>query len=139
MKSFFKTFFLRGSISAWFGPLILALIYSVLEATDAAQSLKPGQVALGIFSITLLAFLAGGLGALYQVERLPLPGAIAIHGSVLYAAYLLTYLVNGWLLRQLIPILIFTAIFLGGYLLVWAIIYRVTRKKAEALNQKLGH
>lgn len=137
MKGFLKIFFLRGCIAAGFGPLVLALIYAVLGATGAMESLAPGKAALGIFAITLLAFLAGGLGALYQLERLPLPWAIAIHGGVLYAGYLLAYLANGWLLAQPTPILIFTAVFLIGYLLIWAIIYRVTRKKAEELNRKL--
>ena len=92
---------------------------------------------MGILTITLLAFTAAGMTAIYQMEQLPLPTMILLHGGALYIAYLLTYLINGWLLRQLTPILIFTGIFLAGYALIWLIIYWVEKTKAEKLNKML--
>ena len=75
--------------------------------------------------------------AVYQVEQLPLPTMILLHGGVLYLAYILTYLLNGWLPADLTPILIFTGIFAAGYALVWLIIYFVEKAKAEKLNKLL--
>ena len=75
--------------------------------------------------------------AIYQMEQLPLPTMILLHGGVLYIAYILTYLLNGWVLNQLKPILVFTGIFIGGYGLIWTIIYTFTRAKTKALNKKL--
>ena len=64
---------------------------------------------------------------------------ILLHGGALYIAYLITYLLNGWLQNQFIPILVFTGIFLAGYALVWLIIYRVEKSKAEKLNKILSN
>ncbi len=74
---------------------------------------------------------------LYQIERLPLMLAILIHGSVLYISYLVTYLVNGWLERGTMPMLVFSGIFAGGYLIIWLIIYSVTKRRTRQLNEML--
>lgn len=137
MKKFWKEFLLRGLICAGGGPLVLAIIYGILGATGAAESLSPTEVCLGIVSISLLAFIVAGMTAIYQMEQLPLPMMILLHGGALYIAYILTYLVNGWLQNSLIPILVFTGIFVGGYTLIWLIIYLVERTKAEKLNKLL--
>lgn len=137
MKKFYKEFFLRGLICAAGGPVVLAIIYGILGATGTAEPLAPGEVCKGILTITALAFVAAGMTAIYQMEQLPLPTMILLHGGVLYMAYILTYLVNGWLLNQLKPILVFTGIFIAGYGVIWAIIYTVTRAKAKKINEKL--
>lgn len=137
MKKFWKEFFLRGLICAAGGPVVLAVIYGILGATGAAESLSPKEVCFGILSITLLAFIAAGMTAIYQMEQLPLPSMILLHGGVLYIAYILTYLINGWLQSQLQAILIFTGIFIAGYALIWLIIYLIERRKAEKLNKLL--
>ena len=92
---------------------------------------------MGILSITLLAFIVAGMTAIYQMEQLPLPTMILLHGGALYIAYILTYLLNGWLLRQLTPILIFTGIFIAGYAFIWLIIYCIEKAKADKLNKLL--
>ena len=63
--------------------------------------------------------------------------AILIHGSILYISYLATYLLNDWLDWGWIPILVFSAIFLLGYLSIWAVIYVVTKKKTAQVNEML--
>ncbi len=137
MKKFMKEFWLRGLVSAGGGPLVLAIIYGILGATDVISSLTPKEVCIGILSLTVLALFAGGMTAIYQQEQLPLVFAILIHGAGLYIAYILIYLLNGWLQRQLIPILVFTAIFIAGYALIWLLIFLLTKAKADRLNQKL--
>ncbi len=137
MKKFWKEFLLRGLICASGGPLVLAIIYGVLGATGTAEAFSPREVCLGILTITLLAFIAAGMTAIYQMEQLPLPIMILFHGGALYIAYILTYLLNGWLHNSLVPILVFTGIFVAGYALIWLIIYCVERAKTEALNRKL--
>ena len=92
---------------------------------------------MGILTITLLAFIAAGMTAVYQMEQLPLSMMILLHGGALYIAYILTYLVNGWLQNDIVPILVFTGIFIAGYALIWLIIYRVEKAKAEKLNKLL--
>ena len=137
MKKFWKEFFLRGLICAGGGPVVLAIIYGILGATGAVDAFTPTEVCVGILSITVLAFIAAGMTAVYQMEQLPLPTMILLHGGGLYIAYILTYLLNGWLLSQLKPILVFTGIFIGGYGLIWTIIYNINRIKIKKINKKL--
>lgn len=77
------------------------------------------------------------MNAIYQIERLPLMVAILIHGSVLYISYLVTYLLNDWLDWDVMPIVVFSAIFLVGYIVIWALIYSITKNRTERLNEAL--
>ena len=137
MKKNSLEFFRRGFIACGFGPIVLAIFYLILQQQGAVQTLTVDQVCLGIFSLSALAFIAGGMNVVYQIERLPLMVAILIHGGVLYISYLVTYLLNGWLKWGTAPILAFSGIFLLGYLAIWAIIYSVTKRNTEQLNELL--
>ena len=137
MKTFWKEFLLRGLLCASGGPIVLAIIYGILGVTGTAEHFTPNEVCMGIVTITLLAFVIAGMTAIYQMEQLPLPIMILLHGGALYIAYILTYLLNGWLKQQLIPIAIFTGIFVAGYGLIWLIIYCVEKSKTEKLNKML--
>lgn len=133
MKRYILDFLRRGLAAMGFGPMVLAVLYLLLPV----QTLTAQAVSLGIFSLSALAFLAGGLNVLYQIERLPLMAAIGIHGGVLYAGYLATYLLNGWLDWGRLPVLVFTAIFAVGYLAIWAVIYAIMRRSTDRVNALL--
>ena len=137
MKKNILEFLRRGLVACGFGPIVLAVLYLILQRQAAIETLTVNEVCLGIFSLSALAFIAGGMNVIYQIERLPLMVAILIHGGVLYISYLLTYLLNGWLEWGITPILVFTGIFVLGYLAVWAVIYSVTRRNTERLNEVL--
>lgn len=137
MKKFCKEFLFRGLLCASGGPIVLAIIYGILGATGAAEAVPATEVCLGIVTITLLAFIAAGMTAIYQMEQLPLPMMILLHGGGLYIAYIIAYLINGWLQKAFVPILVFTGIFAAGYAVIWLIIYSITKAKTEALNKKL--
>ena len=134
MKKTVLEFFRRGLIASGFGPIVLAILYLILKHQAAVETLTINQVCLGIFSLSVLAFVAGGMNVIYQIERLPLMVAILIHGGVLYSCYLGTYLVNDWLELGITPILVFSAIFVVSYLVIWAIIYSIIKKNTEELN-----
>lgn len=133
MKEFLK----RGLVAAWGGPFILAIIYGILGVTGAVETLTPYEVCTGVISVTLMAFIAAGVTAVYQSERLPLPSAILIHAGVLYLDYLVMYLFNSWIPRNRTAIGVFSVIFAAGFALVWLIIYCVERKRIVGLNKKL--
>ena len=134
MKKNILEFVRRGMIACGLGPIVLAVFYLVLQHEAAVETLRVDQVCLGIFSLSALAFVAGGMNVIYQIERLPLMVAILIHGSVLYVSYLGTYLLNDWLEQGVTPILVFTGIFVFGYIAIWVLIYSVTKKRTEKLN-----
>lgn len=137
MKKIVLEFLRRGLIASGIGPIVLAIVYLILQQTAAVETLSVNQVCIGIFSITALAFIAGGMNAIYQIERLPLMVAILIHGGILYISYLGTYLLNDWLDFGVMPIVVFTAIFVVGYIVIWAIIYSIIKKNTAKLNKML--
>ena len=137
MKKYALDFLHRGFTACGFGPLVLAVFYLVLQQKGAVQTLTVEQVCLGIFSLSALAFVAGGMNVIYQIERLPLMVAILIHGGVLYFSYLATYLLNGWLEQGTTPILVFSLIFILSYFAIWAIICTIIKKRTQRINEML--
>ena len=137
MKKFVSAFMLRGLIVMGLGPIVLAIVYLILKRAAVIDVLTVNQICIGIFSLSALAFIVGGTNAIYKIEQMPLMMAILIHGAVLYATYLGTYLLNDWLDFGAIPIIVFTAIFVVGYFVIWAIIYSIIRKNTAELNEML--
>ena len=137
MRKFVVEFLRRGIIACGFGPIILAIVYLILQQTADVHTLTVNEACMGIFSLTALAFIAGGMNVIYQIERLPLMVAILIHGGVLYISYLGTYLLNGWLTWGVTPILVFSGIFVVGYFAIWAIIYSIIKKNTDEINEML--
>ena len=137
MKKYVLEFIRRGLIACGFGPIVFAIVYLILQNQAGVETLSVHQMCTGIFTLSALAFLAGGMNVIYQIERLPLMLSILIHGSVLYVSYLATYLLNGWLESGSLPFLVFTVIFVLGYLAIWAIIYTVTIRRTKKLNDIL--
>ena len=137
MKKYVLDFLRRGLVACGIGPLVLAVLYLILYHAGKLQTLTVPEVCLGIFSLSALAFIAGGMNALYQIEQLPLMLAILIHGSTLYIAYLITYLLNGWLDGGTVSFLVFSGIFLFGYLAIWAVIYFIMKRRTASLNEIL--
>ena len=137
MKYILKEFCRRGIAACGLGPLVLAVLYLILQYHAVAEVLTVKEVCIGIFSLSALAFVAGGMNVVYQIERLPLMAAISIHGGVLYVSYLLTYLVNDWLDLGAAPVLVFTGIFVVGYLLIWAVIYSIIKRNTNRINEAI--
>lgn len=137
MKKIGLEFIRRGFLACGLGPIVLVILYLVLQQQVDLEILTVNQVCLGIFSLSALAFIAGGMNVIYQIERIPLLVAILIHGSVLYISYLITYLLNSWLEWDAMPILVFTAIFILGYVVIWVIIYSIIKKRTGKINEIL--
>ena len=138
MKEFIKEFLKRGCVAAAGGPVVLAIIYAILGAKGIITTLSVKEVCVGILSITLLAFIVAGSGAVYKVEQLSVFAAATIQGALLYADYLLIYLLNGWLKSQIVPVAIFTACFVAGYLIIWVIVYNINKRETKKLNSRIN-
>ena len=135
MKKFWKNFCLRGIMFAWGGPVIMAIVWLCLQSAGTVSELTVNQVVLGIFSTTLMAFVASGISVVYQMENLPKPFAALIQASVLYIDYLGIYLLNGWVPTDKIGM--FTLIFVAGFAVIWFSIYIPTRMKVAKMNKML--
>lgn len=126
-----KDFMMRGLMASVGGPVILALVYRSLPA----QTLRVQEVCLGILTSALMAFIAGGVSVLYDLEKLPLLAATFLHAVVLFADYILIYLLNGWIKPA--QILLFTGIFFGGYFAVWLLVWQIIRMRVKRINRRM--
>lgn len=123
---------IQGLIAAGFGPLILAVVYYCLHQAGIITNLSVNEVAWGIFSTFLLAFVQGGAGAVFTIEKLSMKKATTIDFILIYFTLLMVYLLNGW-----IVIGIFTLIFIIGYFIIWTIIYQSVKKSIKQIDAKL--
>lgn len=136
MKKYVKQFCIRGLMWAWVGPVIMAIVWMALHGAGVITSLTVNQVVLGIFTMTVMAFIAAGISIVYQIETLPKAFAGLIQAAVLYIDYLGFYLINGWI--PVNKIWIFTLIFVGCFTVIWFIIYITVKLKVDKMNKAMG-
>ena len=138
MKRFIKEFLKRGLICAAGGPIIISAIYLILGYSGVVDTVSVTKIGVEILTATLMAFIAAGITAVYQIERISAFTAALIHGFALYIDYIIFYLINGWLKSNIEAIGILTAAFVGGYAIIWLIIYLITKKEVKKLNSEIG-
>ena len=138
VRKYFKDFLLRGLVSMGFGSIVLSIVYGILGLCGVVDKIAVSEVVLGYISITLLAFLCGGMTIVYQIEEIGISKAITMHGLALYIAYAVVYLTNNWLKDGIIPFVVFTIIFVVGYALVWLVIYLITKRGTDILNNRIN-
>lgn len=138
MNKYVKSFLQRGIAFGGFGPIIAGIVYAILEYTVPNFSLSGTQVCLAIITTYLLAFAQAGASVFNQIEEWSVPKSALCHFSVIYAAYMLCYLVNSWIPFEWAVVLIFTAIFIVAYLVIWLTVYLILRSTGKKLNKRLG-
>lgn len=138
MNRYLKTFLYRGLMFGGFGPIILGIVYAILQRTVVGFTLNGTQVLVAIVSVYLLAFVQAGASVFNQIESFSVPKALFCHLSLLYAAYILCYLVNSWIPFDIKVILIFTGIFIVSYFAVWTVVVISVKLATKKLNQKLS-
>lgn len=137
MNRYLKEFLHRGLVFAGFGPIILGIIFFILEKTLDEFSLSAGQILLGIVSTYVLAFVQAGASVFNQVEHWPLPKSLLCHFGMLYAVYVICYIINSWIPFEWGVIGIFTAIFVVIYFTVWFTVYFIAKATGKKLNATL--
>ena len=136
MKKNVVDFLKRGAAVSGGGPIVWGIVYAILNACGAVDVISVGKMAFEVISVTLLAFIAGGISIVYQIEKLPLTAAVLIHALVLYIGYIVIYLINGWL-SSIVALLIFTSCFAVGFTAIWLTVYLTTKKSANDVNERL--
>ena len=127
----------RGIIFGGFGPVVIGIVYLILQNTVEGFSLGGDEVFLAIISTYLLAFLHAGASVFNIIEEWGLAKSFACHFAVLYIAYSICYLVNDWIPRSVGGFAFFTGIFAGFYILVWVIVMICIKATSKDLNKKL--
>ncbi len=138
MNTYLKSFLHRGLLFGGFGPIVVGIVYAILTKTLPDFSLSGSEVCLAIVSTYLLAFLQAGATVFNQIEAWSVPKSLLCHFSTLYIAYVLCYLVNAWIPFVPQVLLIFTAVFVGLYLVIWITVYLSVRTAGKKLNEKLN-
>ena len=132
-----KVFFFRGFIFGGFGPIVLGIVYLVLQYALEDFTLSGSEVFRGIVSTYLLAFLHAGSGVFHKVESWS-PGKSCLYQlSLLYVSYVLCYVLNDWIPFEPMAIVGFTAIFVVTYCLICLIVYLSVHAAAKRLNRFL--
>ena len=137
MNKYVREFLHRGLMFGGFGPIILGIIYAILEGSIPTFSLNANQLLVAIVSIYLLAFLQAGASVFNQIEHWSIPKSTLCHFSVLYLAYVGCYLLNNWIPFDSNVLFIFTGIFVGGYLIIWLTVFISVKLISQKLNAKL--
>lgn len=136
MNKYLKEFFHRGLMFAGFGPIILGIIFAIIETTQEGFSLGGYEVLIAIASTYLLAFVQAGASVFNQIESWPIAKSLFCHFGSIYLAYVLCYVVNTWIPFEIMAVVIFTAIFLVVYAVVWLTVYFIVKASEKKLNAK---
>ena len=137
MNKYLKMFLHRGLIFGGFGPIVMGIVYVILNNSVDGLSLGGDEVFLSIISTYLLAFVHAGASVFTGIEKWGLAKSFACHFAVLYAAYSVCYLINDWIPRSLAGFGIFTGIFVAFYLLVWAAVLISVKATSKEFNKRL--
>lgn len=137
MNTYVKSFLHRGLIFGGFGPVVLGIVFAILEVTLPDFSLGGGEVLLAVISTYLVAFVQAGATVFNQIEEWSVPKAMLCHLLSVYLVYLFAYLVNLWIAPELSVVLVFTLIFVAIFLVIWLTVYLIVRHTEKRLNVKL--
>ena len=134
MNKYFKEFCLRGLVFGGFGPIVLGIVYLCISfKTDL--TVGGLEFFTAILSTYILAFIHAGASVFPQIESWSIAKSIGAHFPTLYIAYTLCYLINTWIPFDWKVVLIYTAIFVLVYFVIWVIVLAVTKKTTKNLNK----
>ena len=136
MNQYVKAFFHRGLIVGGMGPVIMGIVYAILDATVADFSLGGTDVLIAILSTYVLAFVQGGASVFNQIEHWPIAKSLFCPFGLIYLAYLGSYLVNTWIPFEPLVVVIFTAVFVAVYFAVWLTVFLIVKACEKKLNAK---
>lgn len=138
MNEYLKKFLHRGLIFGGFGPIIVAIIYAIIESTVENSSLSGKEMLVAILSTYLLAFVHAGASVFNQIEHWPIAKSLLFHFLTLYVVYTLCYLANSWITFEPMVLVIFSAIFVAIYFVVWMTVILCIKATEKRLNSKIG-
>ncbi len=137
MKRYLKEFLMRGALFGGLGPIVAGVVYLILSRALEGFSLGGDAVFIAILSTYLLAFLQAGASVFYQIEHWSMGRSLLCHSLTLYFAYAGCYLVNAWIPFEPLFVAGFTALFAGGYFVIWLVIVLIIKATSKKMNAAL--
>lgn len=138
MNKYVKEFLHRGLMFGGFGPIVAGIVFFILSYTVGGFSLGGGEILAAILSTYLLAFVQAGVSVFNQIEGWPIAKSLLCHLGLLYLSYTACYLANFWIPFEPLVLLIFTAIFLVTYFVIWLSVFFSIRAFSRQCNRRLS-
>lgn len=137
MNRYLKDFLHRGLIFGGFGPIVVAIVFMCISLADEGFSLTANQILLATVSSYLLAFIQAGVTVFNQIEHWSTVKSLLCHFVTLYAAYSVCYVVNSWIPFEPMVLVIFSAVFVLLFFIIWGIVYFSVRLTSKRFNSQL--
>ncbi|MBR3802320.1 MAG: DUF3021 domain-containing protein [Clostridia bacterium] len=137
MNKYVKEFLHRGLLFGGFGPVVVGIVFAILQYTVEGFSLGGTQALLAIISTYLLAFVQAGVTVFNQIEHWSTVKSLLCHFGSLYAAYSVCYVANSWIPFEPMVLVIFTAIFVVMFFAIWIVVYLSVRAASRKFNKTL--
>ena len=126
MNYYVKEFLKRGLIFSGLGPIVLGIVYIIIESTGNDLKLSGVNIFMGILTTYIIAFVQAGSSIFNQIDTWPKAKSIFFQMTSIYVVYMGGYLLNNWIPFKLEVIIIFTSVFVTLYLSVWLTVYFIT-------------
>lgn len=136
-KEDIKEFLKRGFAFGGLGCIVVGFIYWMVSLSIKDLNLQGWQIFLAILSGYVIAFIHAGTSVFHQIESWSPLKSTTLQLLFLYVTYLGLYLLNSWIPFKLSVVLIFTGLFIVGYLIIWLIILLIVRKSVKRINKQL--
>lgn len=137
MNRYVKEYLHRGLIFGGFGPIIAGIVILILDKTGTYTSVSGSDMFLAIVSTYICAFVHAGSSVFPSIEHWSKIKAMFWQFTSIYVVYLSVYQINGWMPLKASVIAIFTVCFLGGFLIIWAIVLASVNAATKRMNEKL--
>ena len=137
MNKYVKDFCMRGLVFGGFGPIVAGVVLLIVSVFEEV-SLSAPYLFVVIISTYLLAFIQAGSSVFNQIEHWPVMKSVGVHFFLLYVSYSLCYIVNSWIPFEPKVLLIFTAVFVVSYSVIYLTVFLIVRKTAGQLNHTLN-
>ena len=137
MNKYVKEFLHRGLIFSGFGPVVVGIVFAILQHTVGGFSLGGTQILLAIVSTYLLAFIQAGVTVFNQIEHWSTVKSLLCHFVSLYVAYSICYVANSWIPFEPKVLVIFSVIFAVVFFVIWVTVYLFVRAASKKLNKTL--
>lgn len=135
MNKYAKEYIKRGLIFSGLGPVVFAIVISIIEACGTKVALSSIDVLKAILATYIVAFVHAGGSVFPSIEKWSKMKAFLFQGGSIYFVYLFAYLINNWLPLNWIAIGLYTACFWGSFAITWLIVIFVTKKSAKKMNE----
>ena len=138
MNKYLKDYLIRGLMFSGIGPLIFGIVALIIYLNDNIK-LTGIEIISGIFTTYVIAFVHAGSSVFPQIENFSKIKALFLQLISLYLAYTICYLINGWIPFNIIVFIIYSSCFIGGFLLIWLIVYLLTKREVNKMNESLNN